>query len=354
MRVAILGVDSNDSMESGLKKAFQREGHETLVFWPGIPYKDDSRFIRYHFYARRLREIGNKILTGDEYNYLQRRIRRSAAVIRPDVIITPLLSLISPATINNLKNDINCAVVGWYPDAVTNLGRAEFIFADYDLIYFKNRYLVKRFGAELESPNVRYMPEGFDDSLLDLWTDGGCDDRFDILVYGNLYAYRIKHLETLDRSLSIRVYGPRKRSNMDTATMREVYCGRQIRNDEKVKIMKSARICLNHAHFGETEGLNARAWEAAGLGGFQVTNLPGVREYFDDLIPVYSNPREMNDLIAHYLRHEKERAGRAAAAQRIVLDGHTWRHRVRDFLRDLAGARPAIAARGNKEESAAE
>jgi len=62
----------------------------------------------------------------------------------------------------------------------------------------------------------------------------------------------------------------------------------------------------------------------------------------------------MNDLIAHYLRHEKERAGRAAAAQRIVLDGHTWRHRVRDFLRDLAGARPAIAARGNKEESAAE
>jgi len=130
MRVAILGVDSNDSMESGLKKAFQREGHETLVFWPGIPYKDDSRFIRYHFYARRLREIGNKILTGDEYNYLQRRIRRSAAVIRPDVIITPLLSLISPATINNLKNDINCAVVGWYPDAVTNLGREQIIFAD--------------------------------------------------------------------------------------------------------------------------------------------------------------------------------------------------------------------------------
>ncbi|MDH7515721.1 MAG: glycosyltransferase [Bacteroidota bacterium] len=332
MLIVILGVETFDSMEAGLKKAFQSEGHDARIFTAQRFYRESGSLERASFLFRRACEIASRVTTGSDHGYLQKKIVRALRAMRPDVCIVLDFTLLLPTTVEEIKQATGCIVVGWFPDAIVNLGGAQFLFAPYDMIFFKDPYMVRRLGTELGLPQVRYLPEAFDETLLDLEPWGDVVEPFDVLVYGNIYASRVKHLETLDPSLSVHVFGPKRRFPWRSTALDRWYRGESLRNARKVAFVRRARVCINHGHFGEVESVNARVWEIAGLGGFQLTNLEGVRRFFSDLIPVYSNPEDMNELVHRYLDDEEERAVRAASAQRIVLEKHTWRHRVREML----------------------
>src|SRR5262245_56554978 len=69
-----------------------------------------------------------------------------------------------PAEVAELKQRTGALVTLWFPDGVVNVGRAYFMNAPYDVLLFKDPYLVHILDGVCGSP-VYYLPECFNPAL---------------------------------------------------------------------------------------------------------------------------------------------------------------------------------------------
>jgi spore maturation protein CgeB len=91
----------------------------------------------------------------------------------------------------------------------------------------------------------------------------------------------------------------------------------------------------NAEHVLGAESMNPRCYELAACGSFFITDYrPEVGEIFGEVVPTFSTPAELEELIRHYLAHGDERARRLAQAQTLIA-GHTFDARVADLIRKL-------------------
>lgn len=59
--------------------------------------------------------------------------------------------------------------------------------------------------------------------------------------------------------------------------------GGQALNHEKVRAFRGAKVVVKNLHYGEVLGVNARTFEAAGAGAFQMVDWrPGLGQLFED------------------------------------------------------------------------
>ena len=76
--------------------------------------------------------------------------------------------------------------------------------------------------------------------------------------------------------------------------------------------------------------VNSRVFDALASGALVVTNNRiGAQELFNGLLPSYDSPDELHAVLRKYLNDGVARAELAAALQRMVLEGHTYRHRAK-------------------------
>jgi GT2 family glycosyltransferase len=84
--------------------------------------------------------------------------------------------------------------------------------------------------------------------------------------------------------------------------------------------------------------INSRTFEAAACGACIVSNpVPELQELFGDSLLIYRDSQELSEIIRHYLANEDERKMLGQKARRVVLDGHTYDHRAREFRDLVAG-----------------
>ncbi len=228
--------------------------------------------------------------------------------------------------------------MGWYPDAVVNLAQHDFVLAPYDLIYLKDPFMVRRFGEVLCDDRVRHLPEAFDGfaAPVDPTPEELEPYRCDVMLWGNLYPYRVRFLQALE-GFRVRLYGPQPRARRWLLSQVE-HSGIDVRGRQKALACRGAAVCLNACHFGEVEGANKRLWELAGLGGFQLTNVPAAPSYFDPETEVanFSDVADLRQKLSFFLGQPERRARMAAAARAKAVANHTWTHRARVVLEDLA------------------
>lgn len=118
--------------------------------------------------------------------------------------------------------------------------------------------------------------------------------------------------------------------------------GRRISPEEYIKIFNSSKINLNLHSSTERDGvdpsgdfINPRTFELAASGNFQLTD---PRAYLTDVftpgedIVTFQNIRELKEKIDYYLVHEEERKKITTKARKIVLEKHTYQHRLEDML----------------------
>lgn len=118
--------------------------------------------------------------------------------------------------------------------------------------------------------------------------------------------------------------------------------GRRIAPEEYIKIFNSSKINLNLHSSTERDGvdpsgdfINPRTFELASSGNFQLTD---PRAYLNDVftpgedIVTFENIRELKEKIDYYLAHDEERKIIATKARKIVLEKHTYQHRLQDML----------------------
>lgn len=167
----------------------------------------------------------------------------------------------------------------------------------------------------------------------------------DILFVGTIYisAKRIKLLELIVNKFSNRkilIYGHYKPFYKNPLqwlfrTKRAVFKNNNIEPDEVNKLFSRCRIALNIHNKQTFNGANQRLFEASGAGAYQICD---ANSFIETLFPngevgLYHNQEELIALINDALHQDKSENARRA--QTIVLEGHTFLHRVEEMLKVL-------------------
>jgi spore maturation protein CgeB len=245
-----------------------------------------------------------------------------------------------PAEVAELRRRTGASVAMWFPDHLANFGRGYFMAAPYDALFFKDPYIVRALEGTVASP-VRYLPECFNPERHRM-PDGGRGDeayRCDVATAGNLHSWRVSvfsHLSDFD----VKIWGAPPPLWMDAGPVRAMHQGRSVLNGEKALAFRGAKIVLNSLHYGEIWGVNARAFEAAGVGAFQVIDRrPGLAQLFEDgkELVSFRGIADLREKIGRWLPLEAERRAVAEAGMRRAHAEHTYELRLRLLLDTLAG-----------------
>ncbi len=246
-----------------------------------------------------------------------------------------------PAEVVELKRRTGAQVAMWFPDAIVNFGRAYFMNAPYDGMFFKDPYIPFAMGDVLKSP-VHYLPECFNPQRHWLPEDSiGHDHAYvcDVTTAGTPHSWRVAVYNSLS-DFHVKLWGPPAPLWMILGQAASMYQRRAVHNQEKVRAFRGAKIVVNNLHCSEIWGVNARCFEIAGAGGFQMVDWrPGLESLFEDTKELISF-RSIADLkrkLAYWLPREAERRTIAEAGMRRAHAEHTYALRLQLLLDTLAG-----------------
>jgi spore maturation protein CgeB len=290
--------------------------------------------------AERALHKARGLLMREPERRIETRLLRTVDVFSPTVILTVLGSQVSPKTMDRIRNRTAARAVCWCQDQMTTLGRQYLLASGYDAVFLKDRYMYDLFSAMVRSTKFYYLPEACNPRMhrpIDLSQRDreiyGCD----VMIAGTLYYYRQEILQELARQsagIRVKIWGSRPDWLVDR--LPGSYTGRYVQGDDKVRATLGAAICLNTLHYAEVNGLNCRAFELAGCGGFQlVTRVPALAEHFEPEVEVatFASVEELIEKTRYYLRNPAEAAAIAERGRLRAHREHTYEHRLTEILR---------------------
>jgi spore maturation protein CgeB len=273
------------------------------------------------------------------------RLLRAAREHAPDLVLVTCIEALRPHVVAGLRaGNASCKVFGVFSDHIANFGRGYFFAADYDALFFKDRYIVDKLRAKLGWRHVRYLPQACD-RVLHTTVDLDADDRArygcDISLAGNPYLFRNESLRPLI-GRDMKIWGPPPPRWVDHPATRH-FTGRYVAGPEKCKAMLAAKIVLNQNHYAEIAGTNKRTFEVAAIGAFQLTDTPAIRDVFDPDTEVacFDTQQEMVERIDEFLAAPDRRREMAARAHARAHAEHTYEHRWVAHLEALGQRPPA-------------
>lgn len=334
MKILILGTGKLDCAAANCGIALRAMGHEVRHFDPDEHPAFLSR-LRSGWEGKR---VVNRLLSalGDRGRLWEPAFVREAAEWGPDLVLVIPITLVSPATIAAAKRTSGARVVGWFQDAIVNFGAHTFLLADYDALFFKDKYTVERLRVSASLSHVHWLPEGCEPRVHHtLALSEGDRRRFgcDLMSYGNPYPYRLRLLEGLiDFDLRLYGNGPVR---WHGHPLKAKWQGEDLYWDRKIRAVLATKIVVNTSHFGEIDSVNARTFEVAGIGGFQLADAPGVADFFTpgEEIVTFRGPKQLRELVEHYLARPEERLAIAARGHARAHREHTYETRLSEMLR---------------------
>lgn len=296
--------------------------------------------------AQAIRKAANVLLREPE-RLFEARLVRTVEAFEPQLILVTLGNQLSPKTVRRLRTCSDARIVCWCQDQMTTLGRQYLLGSEYDAVFVKDRYMQDLFSRMVKSTPFYYLPEACNPAVhrtLSLSMEERATYACDVMIAGTLYYYRQEILRHLTQ-FNLKPWGLRPDWLIDRLDID--YPGHEVFMDAKAKAARGARICLNTLHYGEVDGLNARAFEIAGCGGFQlITSVPVLREHFEigSEIVAFRSTDELVELIRYYLSEPELTSAIAQRGQQRAYREHTYRHRLRDIIRITLGKDLAIQA----------
>lgn len=346
MKVLIVGSGTLDCAAANCGIALRSLGHQVTHFDPD-QHPSLLAPLRRSWRARFLMNSALTVVFGESNALFSGALRRAVSDMQPDLVLVIPINIVPPGAIEAAKKASSALVAGWFQDHMVNFGRHEFLLAPYDGLFFKDRYIVERLREWAGTDHVHYLPEACEPSRhrpvalsLEDRNCYGCDVAF----YGNLYPYRARLVDPLlDDCLELRMYGSKPPRWLNHRIARR-WAGREVYFEEKVKAVLSAKVVVNTSHFGEVRSVNARTFEVAGIGGFQVADAPQLAEFFepDREVAVFRGPKSLRQVVRHFLGRPDDRREMAARAQARAHREHTYAARLGSLLRVL-GMGPSAA-----------
>jgi spore maturation protein CgeB len=324
MKILLFGEIYPDSFARNILVTFRAMGHEctivehALLLYEGSRWKD---WLRFAFYLRRL-------FPSIEEQFCRVLVKR-AAETQPDLVL--LLRKVPPATVRSIKEATRARVAFWFPDAISNLGRSEVLMAPLDVLFFKDPFMAKVFREKLDLNSI-FLPEACNP----MWhkpVEISADERSvyetDLAIVANPYPYRTVMLESL-MEFRMKFWGGDWPLWLQSP-IRQFHQKHYVAEEEKSRAFNAAKIVLNNLHFAE-KSMNARSFEAAGCGAFQIMDRqPDLQDFFvpEEEVVTFDSLDELKTKIRFYLRHDSER-------ERIARRGFERAHRDHTYERRLS------------------
>ena len=167
----------------------------------------------------------------------------------------------------------------------------------------------------------------------------------DLTIAANVWGERRDLFDTLDArdGDSIRVFG----LGWEGSNAEPHWQG-PIEYEDLPALYSSASIVLDDTVQPNMPALNSRVFDAIATGTLVITDNPrGSEEWFDGLLPAWSDADELRAHIDHFLADKDDRRELAGQLQKIVLEHHTYELRAGQIMSALeeAVARPSIGLR---------
>ncbi|MGO9988402.1 MAG: glycosyltransferase [Steroidobacteraceae bacterium] len=334
-RVLVLGSHIfTDALEWHLLDSFKHLGcpvefFETRITPAGAP--KFARSVLHKLTATFLRE---------PERVFENRLLRSVREFAPALIVVTLGNQVSPKTIQRLRSVTKASIVCWCQDQMTTIGRQFMLGSEYDVVFVKDRYMQDLFSRMIKSTPFLYLPEACNPRIhrsVELTESDRTVYGCEVMIAGTLYYYRQEILRRL-ADFDLKIWGTRPDWLLNR--LQKIYAGGEVFADDKARAVAGAKICLNTLHYGEVDGLNCRAFELAGCGGFQlITSVPVLSEHFKvgSEIVEFKTTEQLVELIRHYLDHPELAAEIAHRGQLRAYRDHTFEHRLREILRVALG-----------------
>lgn len=274
----------------------------------------------------------------------QLRAGRSKKFISQIAALSPNLVIVchdylTPDEVSKIKKIIDAPIVMWFPDSMANFGRAYFMNAPYDALFFKDPYLVRVMRGILKSP-VYYLPECCNPLQHVLrsgdhaWFEEKYPEAIDIAIAGNQHSWRVAYFSHLTE-FNVKIWGNPPPLWMPDNVMNKMYQGYGVFNHEKAFIFNRAKINVNNLLYSEIEGVNARCFEVAAAAGFQLIDFrPSLADIFvvEKELVTYSGIQDLKDKIKYWLPRREERVEIGRASYEKVIARHTYNHRLSEIL----------------------
>ncbi len=342
MKILVIGRFYEEGFALFIVEELERMGHTVLRFDPGP--KVMSFRSRAGFYLNRAYSITAdslqrfRMMTGQDL--LGGRLRRLLDQAGGVDIMLSTHDFLTPADAELLKARSNAPLILWYPDPVWSFRRHMFLNAPYDILFFKDPYLVDILRAKL-GKRVYYMPECYSPHSLSPEMAEPSDPRYatDICIAGNLYAYRVALFQQL-ADYDMKIWGLPAPTWLRTGALEPMLQNRFVAHAEKVRAFRGAKIVVNTLNPSEIWGTNVRTFEACGAGAFQIVDWrPGLDELFEigSEVAVFGDLADLRRKIAAYLDAPEERAAIARAGHQRARRDHTYRTRLDQILNTVGG-----------------
>jgi len=340
MNILVVGKYYKEAFAEHISETLVAMGHHVRRFEAGVPTDAFGRLI-----GQRMRQARELVYTASDNLPAVRaaHMRRfwNAAEAAPVDLVISTYDYFWPAEVAELKRRTRAQVVVWYPDPCMNFGRAFFMNAPYDALFFKDPYIVHFLGDVLKSP-VYHLPECFNPARHMLPEDEIGDDpayRCQIATAGGLHSYRVAFFNNL-ADYDVKIWGHTRPLWMPLEKVAKMFQGRPVYDQDKVRAFRGADILLDNLHFTEFWGVNVRCFEAAGAGAFQMVDWrPGLSQLFEDgrELVTFRGISDLREKIAFWLPRIRERKEIAAAGQRRAFRDHTYALRLGLLIDTMAG-----------------
>jgi spore maturation protein CgeB len=246
-----------------------------------------------------------------------------------------------PDEVAELKRRTKAQVAMWFPDSMAKFERAFFMNAPYDGLFFKDPYIIRILGDALGSP-VYYLPECFNPKRHWLPEEAiGYNSAYecDITTAGNQHSWRVAFFKNLS-DYRVKLWGNPAPLWLNVGSVAKMYQGRGVYDHDKVRAFRGAKIVVNNLLYSEVWGVNARCFEAAGAGAFQMVDWrPSLSHLFEDgrELITFTCVADLKQKINYWLPREMERHEIAQAGMRRAHAEHTYALRLGLLLDTLAG-----------------
>jgi spore maturation protein CgeB len=344
MNILIIGKFYTEGFALHIAETLAMMGHSVRRFEPG--FKAPQTGALWH----RLNQVRGVIHSATDKVPAMRaaRMRRLWREVErgPVDVVIACYDFLLPNEVEELKRRSGAQVAMWFPDAVVNFVTAYFLNAPYDALFFKDPFILHALGSAVRCP-IYYLPECFNPERHRLAPGKSprLEYQCEICTAGNMHSWRVLvfgHLTEYD----VKMWGAPPPLWMPMKGIAGRYQGRPVYYEEKAEAFKGAKIVLNSLHYGEVWGINVRAFEAAGIGAFQMIDWrPGLAQLFEDgreLIS-FQGIDDLKRKIDYWLPRDAERLEIAAAGMRRAHAEHTYRHRLELLLASLAGSERGFA-----------
>ena len=275
------------------------------------------------------------LLLREPERLFEKRLLRAVDEFVPALILVVLGNQLSPKTVQLLRTRTDAPIVCWCQDQLTTLGRQFLLGAHYDLVFVKDRYMQDLFSRMIRSTSFLYLPEACNPRVhhpVALNEQERARYNCEVMIAGTLYYYRQEILSQLTK-FDLKIWGGVP--DWLLKKLSAFHTGRQALAAEKCCAVAGARINLNTLHLAEVNGLNCRAFELAGCGGFQlITSVPVLAEHFvpDREIVCFSTIDELIEKVSYYLAHPDQARDIARRGMERAIRDHTYEHRLQQIF----------------------